>query len=254
MTVPGKTLSETAAEVGVEPSTIKYWCEEFSNFIRPARTPGGHRRFSDKDIQDLRYIRQLLHFQNLSIKQVKEMLNEKGTDQPEFQTEETGLVPGASATPTVPAMAALAQELANYLEKQMELIAHQQLKAVQAALEQTAATVLDEVRDLEAERFEHWTRFIEHSAGKNNERILAAVQELKRSPQELEEIKRMYAEAKDRWLIEEAKVRMEIQRLKHELDEVQNQSLWQRLVWALFGRSRRLTETDSSDKSTDPAE
>ena len=251
MSVPGKTLSETAAEVGVEPSTIKYWCEEFSNFIRPARTPGGHRRFSDKDIQDLRYIRQLLHFQNLSIKQVKEMLNEKGTDELEVEVQETAMVPGA---PTAPAMAALAQELTSYLENQMEFIAHQQLKAMQAALEQTAAAVLDEVRDLEAERFEHWGRLMDHSTGKNNEKILAAIQELKRTPQELEEIKRMYAEAKDRWLIEEAKVRMEIKRLKHELDEVQNQSLWQRLIWALFGRSRKFSETDSSGKSTDPTE
>jgi DNA-binding transcriptional MerR regulator len=251
MTVPGRTLSETAMEVGVEPSTIKYWCEEFSNFIRPARTPGGHRRFSDKDIQDLRYIRQLLHFQNLSIKQVKEMLNEAGTHQLEPEVQEAVLAPG---TPTNPAVAALAQEVSHYLERQMETAARKQLRAMEDALEQTAAAVLDDVRDLEAERLQHLSRLLEDAAGKNSQQILEAVQELKRTPPELEEIKRMYAEAKDRWLTEEAKVRMEIQRLKHELNEVQNQSLWQRLVWALFGRSRKFNETDSSDTSTDPTE
>ncbi|HHV93692.1 MAG TPA: MerR family transcriptional regulator [Firmicutes bacterium] len=251
MSVPGKTLSETAAAVGVEPSTIKYWCEEFSNFIRPARTPGGHRRFSEKDIQDLRYIRQLLHFQNLSIKQVKEMLNEKGTDQLDTDDRDTAVVPGA---PPAPPVAALAQELSKHLEKQMELLARQQLKALQAAVEQTAAAVLDEIRNLEAERHEQWSRLLDHTAGKHNEKILAAVQELKRTPHEIEEIKRMYAEAKDRWLTEEAKVRMEIQRLKNELNEVQNQNLWQRLLWALFGRSRKLSEEDSSGSQPDPTE
>jgi len=41
MSVNGKTLSQTAIDVGVEPSTVKYWCEEFSNFIRPTVHPGG---------------------------------------------------------------------------------------------------------------------------------------------------------------------------------------------------------------------
>jgi DNA-binding transcriptional MerR regulator len=247
MSVTGKTLSETAMDVGVEPSTIKYWCEEFSNFIRPARTPGGHRRFSEEDIRDLRYLRQLLHFQNFSIKQAKDYLNQPGNRPVETEMPEAQLVgpPGPA-----PAVASLAQDICRYLEHQMEKVAETQLRAIQSALDQTAATVLDEVREVESEHFTQWSRLVEHTANKTNEKILAAVEELRRTPQDVEEIKRMYAEAKDRWLIEEAKVRMEIQRLKHELSEVQNQSLWQRLVWAIFGRGKQISDTDNQHRNT----
>ena len=64
----------------------------------------------------------------------------------------------------------------------------------------------------------------------------------------------MYAEAKDRWLVEEAKVRMDIQRLRSELNEVQNQSLWQRIVWAVFRRGKQFSDTDSQDKTADPVD
>ncbi|NMB12649.1 MAG: MerR family transcriptional regulator [Firmicutes bacterium] len=248
MSVTGKTLSETAMDVGVEPSTIKYWCEEFSNFIRPARTPGGHRRFSEEDIRDLRYLRQLLHFQNFSIKQAKDYLNQPGNRPSDTDMPETQIIASSAAAPTA---ASLAQDVCRYLEHQMEVIAEGQVKAIQLALDQTAATVLDEVRELESEHFTQWSRLVEHTASKTNEKILAAVDELRRTPQDVEEIKRMYAEAKDRWLIEEAKVRMEIQRLKHELSEVQNQSLWQRLIWAIFGRGKQFSEMDNQYKNTD---
>lgn len=249
MSVTGKTLSETAMEIGVEPSTIKYWCEEFSNFIRPRRTPGGHRRFSEEDIRDLQYLRQLLHFQNLSIKQAKDYLNQSGNRAPTAEVQEIQVAPL-----TTPPIATLTQEVCRYLENQMELVAEDQLKAIQAALEQTAATMLDEMRELEAEHFTQWSRLVEHTAGKTNEKLLTAVDGLKRTPQEIEEFRRMYAEAKDRWLVEEAKVRMEIQRLRHELNEVQNQSLWQRIMWAVFRRGKQSSETDSQDKTADPVD
>jgi len=158
MSITGRTLSETAAEVGVEPSTIKYWCEEFSNFIRPARTPGGHRRFSEEDIRDLRYLRQLLHFQNLSIKQARDYLNQAGNRPPESEMPTAQIVALPSATPPV---ASLAQEICRYLENQMESVATSQIQAMQAALEQTAAAVLDGVRELETERFTQWADLVE---------------------------------------------------------------------------------------------
>ncbi len=250
MSITGKTLSEAAAEVGVEPSTIKYWCEEFSNFIRPARTPGGHRRFSAEDIQDLQYLRQLLHFQNLSIKQAKDYLNE-GKRPLETEIPRSTLATLSHSTPSI---ASLAQEMCRYLENQMELLADDQLQAMRSAMEQTAATVLDEVRKMEAESLAQWSELVEQTATEANANMLVAIDELKRTPQEVEEVKRMYAEAKDRWLVEEAKVRMEIQRLRHELSEVQNQSLWQRLLWAVFGRGRQFSETDSQHRNPDPTE
>ena len=249
MSTSGKTLSQAALDVGVEPSTIKYWCEEFSNFIRPARTPGGHRRFSDGDIHDLCYLRQLLHKQNFSIKQAKDYLN-----QTESLPTEVGTVklPAPQQLTNTPSAAANAQEMGRYLAGQIELIASAQLQAMQAALEQTAAAVLDEVRELDSARFAQWGHLVEHTASKTNENVLAAVDAAQRSPQEIDEVKRMYAEARDRWLTEEAKVRMEIQRLRHELEDIQNHTFWQRLRWALFGRGKGPSEADTQHNPADP--
>ena len=249
MSVKGKTLSQTALDVGVEPSTIKFWCEEFSNFIRPARTPGGHRRFSEQDIQDLLYLRQLLHEQNFSIKQAKDYLNQ--TEGLRLEVAMTN-VPALKQLIDVPSATPIAQELGRYLGEHMELVAGAQLQAVQAALEQTAATLLDEIRELDSARFTEWGHLITHTANQTNEKVLAAVDAAKRNPEELDDVRHMYAEARDRWLTEEAKVRMEIQRLRHELEDMQNQSLWQRLRWAISGNSRKISEGDNQHNPADP--
>ncbi|NLJ85049.1 MAG: MerR family transcriptional regulator [Firmicutes bacterium] len=248
MSTSGKTLSKAAQEVGVEPSTIKYWCEEFSNFIRPARTPGGHRRFSSQDIQDLRYLRQLLHVQNFSIKQAKDYLNNLEGRIPDIQASE-------SFSPTLPAISPagshLAQELARFLTEQLETVNKEHLRSLQDAVEQTAAAILDEVKELESQRFTQWGQLLEHTVNIANERVLSTIDLTLRDPTETDEVDRIYTEARDRWLTEEAKARMEIQRLRHELEEIQKQSLWQRLLWALFGRVKKSTETDSQHKHPD---
>lgn len=43
------SLSETADFLGIHPSTLRRWSDE--GYIKCSRTPGGHRRFSEKDIQ-----------------------------------------------------------------------------------------------------------------------------------------------------------------------------------------------------------
>lgn len=249
MSVEGKTLSQTALDVGVEPSTIKYWCEEFSNFIRPARTSGGHRRFSEQNIQDLLYLRQLLHEQNFSIKQAKDYLN---------QTEDLSLRVGIGSIPApkqmvnVPKAAATAQELGRFLGEHMELVAGAQLQAIQAALEQTAAALLDEIRELDSTRFAELGQLVTHMASETNDKVLAAVDAAQRNPEELDDVRHMYAEARDRLLTEEAKVRMEIQRLRHELESMQNQGFWQRLRWAISGYSKKISEGDNQHNRPDP--
>lgn len=43
------SLSETADFLGIHPSTLRRWSDE--GYIKCSRTPGGHRRYSEKDIQ-----------------------------------------------------------------------------------------------------------------------------------------------------------------------------------------------------------
>lgn len=238
MTVKGRTLSQAAAEVGVEPSTIKYWCEEFGNFIRPARTPGGHRRFSDEDIQDLLYLKQLLHVQNFSIKQAKDYLNQpdSGPEKDLASEQKNQPVEMVQTPPPVQALlASLAEEICSYVGAHMNSIAREQLQDIREALEQTAASTIEQMQAMTEEQLTQWSRMLEHAINKTNERIGTAATELKRTPQEVEEIKKVYAEVRDRWLTEESKVRMEIQRLRHELNDIQNQGFWQRLRWAFMG-------------------
>ncbi|NLK07934.1 MAG: MerR family transcriptional regulator [Firmicutes bacterium] len=248
MSATGKTLSQAASDVGVEPSTIKYWCEEFSNFIRPARTQGGHRRFNEQDIQDLLYLRRLLHEQNFSIKQAKAYLNEP---------EDLSIESANADVPTplhliAPPTTASTQELGQYLEKRLQLITGAQLQAIQATIEQTAATLLEHVQESDTARFHELNNIITRTAQEANEELLAAVEETKQSPEELNDARHMYTEARDRWLTEEAKVRMEIQRLKHELENIQSQSFWQRLRWAFLGHSKQSNAEDSSHNADDP--
>lgn len=43
------SLSEAAKQIGVHPETLRTWADEGK--IECIRTPGGHRRFSQKDIE-----------------------------------------------------------------------------------------------------------------------------------------------------------------------------------------------------------
>jgi len=45
------TIQEFAARIGVVPSTVRKW--EKSGKISPARTTGGHRRYTERDIKEI---------------------------------------------------------------------------------------------------------------------------------------------------------------------------------------------------------
>lgn len=58
-------------------STIRYWSDEFEDFLKIRKTgaSGRVRRFTMTDIKKIEYIRNLLKDENLSIQQVKEYLS-----------------------------------------------------------------------------------------------------------------------------------------------------------------------------------
>lgn len=71
------TTGQVAEIIGEPDSTIRYWCDEFDEFLQIEKTgkSGRRRQFTSTDIKKIEYIRYLLKEENLSIKQVKEFLS-----------------------------------------------------------------------------------------------------------------------------------------------------------------------------------
>ncbi len=70
-------VKEVCALVGITPHTLRYWEKEFSEFLKPARSNGGHRLYDDHQLRRLLEIKYLLKERYLSIKGTKLYLQEK---------------------------------------------------------------------------------------------------------------------------------------------------------------------------------
>ena len=57
----GLKIQEASQAIQVPRSTIRYWETAFPNLIRPNRTNGGQRRYSQNDLSILHKIKHLLH-------------------------------------------------------------------------------------------------------------------------------------------------------------------------------------------------
>lgn len=66
-------INDVAEFIGVPPSTIRYWEQEFSE-ISPIRSAGGIRRYTPSDIETLRIIHYLLKTRGLKIDAAKEQM------------------------------------------------------------------------------------------------------------------------------------------------------------------------------------
>lgn len=60
-------LNEVAGMLGLPPSTIRYWCDVFADFLVPARTKGGQRRYTPENVKVIRLIHELMHDKLMSI-------------------------------------------------------------------------------------------------------------------------------------------------------------------------------------------
>lgn len=71
------TTGQVAEQIGEPDSTIRFWCDEFDEFLKIEKTgsSGRRRQFTRIDIKRIEYIRYLLKEENLSIRQVKEFLS-----------------------------------------------------------------------------------------------------------------------------------------------------------------------------------
>ncbi|WP_084511392.1 UDP-N-acetylglucosamine 4,6-dehydratase (inverting) [Desulfatibacillum aliphaticivorans] len=68
-------IHELSKKLDVPRSTVRYWESEFSDLIKPVRTPGGQRRYTDRDLKNFLKIKDLIRKKNQSIRQTKQMLS-----------------------------------------------------------------------------------------------------------------------------------------------------------------------------------
>jgi UDP-N-acetylglucosamine 4,6-dehydratase len=73
-------IQKVSQKLEVPRSTIRYWETEFPQLIRPKRTNGGQRRYSEQDISKLHKIKNLLHHKNKTIDEARIILKQGNTD------------------------------------------------------------------------------------------------------------------------------------------------------------------------------
>lgn len=73
-------IREVSKMLQVPVSTVRYWETEFSEIVKPERTTGGQRRYSQGDLDQLTQIQKLLHLNNRSVSETKEILRSGDED------------------------------------------------------------------------------------------------------------------------------------------------------------------------------
>ena len=69
------TIGEVAEQLQVAPSLIRFWEKEFPQ-LKPQKTEGGTRKFTQKDIQVLKRIYHLVKEEGFTLQGAKERLKE----------------------------------------------------------------------------------------------------------------------------------------------------------------------------------
>ncbi|MCX7705976.1 MAG: MerR family transcriptional regulator [bacterium] len=64
------SIKEVSEITGIAPHILRYWETQFS-FLKIQRDPAGRRIYSDRDIDKIRHIQNLLYYEGYKIKGVK---------------------------------------------------------------------------------------------------------------------------------------------------------------------------------------
>jgi len=73
-------IQKVSEKLDVPKSTVRFWETEFPELVKPKRTNGGQRRYSEKDISNLQKIKNLLHHKNRTIDQARIILKQGNAD------------------------------------------------------------------------------------------------------------------------------------------------------------------------------
>jgi len=68
------SIGELCHRIGIKKHTLRYWEREFSDFLKPYRSRGGHRRYGEEDLKRLLEIKELVRGKGYTIKGAKKIL------------------------------------------------------------------------------------------------------------------------------------------------------------------------------------
>ncbi|MBO7279330.1 MAG: MerR family transcriptional regulator [Bacteroidales bacterium] len=68
------TIGEVAQHLGENVSLVRYWSDQFSNVLRPARNNKGNRLFSPEDLRRLELIHYLVKDQGMTLEGAKQQM------------------------------------------------------------------------------------------------------------------------------------------------------------------------------------
>lgn len=99
------SISEVCSLTGLEPHVLRYWETEFSQ-LRPKKNRAGNRAYRDKDIEVVKYIKQLLYEEQFTIPGAKRRLAEPKPETAEAVSPEPAVIsPIQSELPLSPSSA-----------------------------------------------------------------------------------------------------------------------------------------------------
>jgi DNA-binding transcriptional MerR regulator len=85
------SIGEASRITGVKPHILRYWEREFA-LLRPMRRVSGHRKFTRRDMETIRRIRELLYERRFTVEGAKKFLRaeaKKGPAQANLAFEDT---------------------------------------------------------------------------------------------------------------------------------------------------------------------
>src|ERR1035437_2433214 len=107
------SISEVSRLTGLEPYVLRYWESEFEE-LKPQKNRAGNRIYSNRDIQFILRIKELLREQRYTIEGAKHILKQPSTSdiQEEIATSpDPAQIPLSPATPSVPQITLTLEEI-----------------------------------------------------------------------------------------------------------------------------------------------
>lgn len=77
-------IGEVSNYTGINISTLRYWEKEFSQYLRPERTAGGQRLYSNENIKILQEIKYLVEVEKYTIDGAKRRMHLNRQNQKKF--------------------------------------------------------------------------------------------------------------------------------------------------------------------------
>lgn len=82
---PRFSISQVNALTGIPKSTIRFWENQFEDYLNPYRTMGNQRRYADSEVEFLKRINHLIKVEGLTLEGAKKRLEAEGWEPPKIR-------------------------------------------------------------------------------------------------------------------------------------------------------------------------